>query len=292
MNNLKYLTALTLVFGVAACGDDSESSATTRTLRYQFSQLPELGSSAVYEGWLIVPDAPEPVSTGRFTVDGNGQTQPSSFELDAGSADAATTFVLTIEPAQGDVPAPADTHILAGDLTSGAATLTTMHAAALGTDFGSAAGELILATPTTAMDDDETLGIWFLSPTMPPAAALSLPPLPAGWVYEGWVVGEGPVSTGTFTDPAAPDSDGAGSGAGPMNAPPFPGQDFINPARDLASGHSAVISVEPSPDDSPAPFLIKPLSTMLTGETAPTTQTLTNISAGTLPGGTLTISEE
>ena len=55
------------------------------------------------------------------------------------------------------------------------------------------------------------------------------------------------------------DSDGGGPAAGPNPTPPFPGQDFIHPLTDLTAGYAAVISVEPSPDNSPAPFTLKPL---------------------------------
>ena len=46
---------------------------------------------------------------------------------------------------------------------------------------------------------------------------------------------------------------------GPEGTPGFPGQDFVDPAKDLTSGYAAVISVEPDPDNSPAPFVLKPL---------------------------------
>ncbi len=86
-----------------------------------------------------------------------------------------------------------------------------------------------------------------------------MPTLPAGWRYEGWVVSlDGPLSTGVFTNPAAADSDAGGPYAGPNLTPPFPGQDFVNPPLDLV-GLTAVISVEPDPDNSPAPFALKPL---------------------------------
>ena len=93
-----------------------------------------------------------------------------------------------------------------------------------------------------------------------PAPALTLPNLPAGWVYEGWVVGtDGPISTGRFTSVKRADSDAGGPAAGPEEVPSFPGQDFVDPALDLTSGYAAVISVEPEPDNSPAPFAYKPL---------------------------------
>ena len=110
-------------------------------------------------------------------------------------------------------------------------------------------------------------GIWFLDPAGGPGASLTLPILPAGWAYEGWVVvGGAPVSTGTFTSVTGADSDMGGPAAGANPAPPFPGQDFVSPATDLRGG-VAVISVEPVPDNSPAPFTLKPLVDMNIADT-------------------------
>ena len=186
---------------------------------------------------------------------------PAEHAVSADVAEAATAYVLTIEPAVGDDPAPSDTHVLAGDLADGTATLSIAHAAALGTDFADAAGTYVLNTPSSADPADYAQGIWWLDPsTMPPSPSLTLPVLPSGWTYEGWVVGpDGPISTGTFTDPAAVDDDGAGPDAGPDPAPSLPGQDFVDPPKVLTSGYAAVISVEPVPDNAPEPFAIKPL---------------------------------
>ncbi|MFQ5967902.1 MAG: hypothetical protein ACE5MI_09875, partial [Acidimicrobiia bacterium] len=95
-------------------------------------------------------------------------------------------------------------------------------------------------------------------------ASLVLPALPAGWKYEGWAVVDGtPLTTGKFTDVAAADE--AAPFGGPGRMPPFPGEDFVTNApegvtlpTDL-SGATIVISVEPDPDDSEAPFALKPL---------------------------------
>ena len=281
---------------LGACGDDEPATpdarpaadaSSSKTLTYNFGALPQLGDDYVYEGWLIVDGAA--VAAGRFTVDASGATTPAEFTLTAADADAADVFVLTIEPSAGDDPAPSSTHILAGDLASGSAVLTAEHAAALGTDFASASGSYFLATPTTGDDTLSNQGIWWLSPQ----AGLTLPTLPAGWAYEGWIVdGTGPVSTGRFTDPAAADSDGAGSAKGPVgDGPPFPGQDYIDPAKILGDGSTvAVISVEPDPDDSPGPFLIKPLvHDPIGSEVAPTTHDMVNNAAATLPAGSATI---
>ena len=231
------------------------------TLEMAFDGLEDLGSDYVYEGWLIV-DA-SPVSTGRFSIDANGDAFPAWFVVDAYDADNAVAFVLTIEPAVGDAPAPSATHVLAGDWDGQSALLTIGHMAALGDDFTSAAGEYILATPTTSSDpNDYAQGIWWLDPAVGPGPSLTLPTLPAGWAYEGWVVsGSGPISTGRFLSVSGADSDGAGATAGPDGAPPFPGQDFISPPEFLI-GYAAVITVEPEPDNSPAPFAFKPLVDM------------------------------
>ena len=233
------------------CGLD-HGAPDTATLELSFQGLEPLGPDFVYEGWLITSAGP--VTSGRFDLTPG---QPQTFAIDADVAADSTLFVLTIEPRVGDDPAPADTHVVAGALTGGTGTLTSDHPGALGTDFASASGGYILATPTAPMASYRQ-GIWFLDPGAG-AASLTLPTLPAGWVYEGWVVGsDGQVSTGRFVTPAGADSDAAGPAAGPAMSPPFPGQDFITPPRDLV-GHAVVISVEPQPDDSPAPFALKPL---------------------------------
>ncbi len=226
-------------------------------LQLAFEGLDVLSDDFVYEGWIMVDGAP--VTAGRFSVD-----EPAaelSFELDAADLDVATAYILTIEPAENDDLAPSAVHIVAGDIVDGMADLDTAHPAAIGTDFADAAGTYILETPTSADPDDYDQGIWWL--TMPgPVATLDLPELPEGWTYEGWVVVDGmPISTGTFDYADEADSDGAGPDAGPDGAPPFPGQDFIDPALPLLGG-LAVISVEPVPDTSAAPFAIKPLVDM------------------------------
>ncbi len=223
-------------------------------LTLSFEALPVLGEGYAYEGWLIVDGAP--YSTGVFTVNDDGTLSMTSFEVDAENLKKAAAFVLTIEPAPDSDPAPSPVHILAGDFDGNSAQLTAGHAAALGNDFATAGGDFILGIPTSNSDADSyTSGIWF--------TALDLPALPDGWVYEGWVVGpEGPVTTGTFSSLSAGDSDAAGPTAGPNASPPFPGQDYLNPPIDLTSGYAAVISIEPVPDDSPAPFVFKPLVNM------------------------------
>lgn len=272
---------------LGACSNDTSPA----TLGLGFSGLPQLGADYVYEGWLIVDGAP--ITAGRFTVDVDGNPSIDEFEIDGAMAEIATTYVLTIEPAVGDDPAPSAVHILAGDISNGVASLDVAHPAAIGTDFADATGEFILETPTTmSIADDYANGLWFLIPGadgMSPG--LNLPELPEGWIYEGWIASaDGPVSTGTFRAADVADSDGAGPDAGPDGAPPFPGQDFIDPARVLTGGYAAVISVEPVPDDSPEPFVLKPLiDSAMESVMAPMTQSMENMSASNNPSGSITL---
>jgi len=262
-----------------------------------FTGLEPLGDGFVYEGWLIVDGAP--VSTGRFTIAENDGERTYTAESTASQSDLdnATDFVLSIEPAVGDDPAPADAKPLGGAIVNGVAQLSHAHPAALGDDFSSAAGQFIIATPTTTQTEDDYSGVWFIEVTDDgPIAGLDLPELPAGWVYEGWAIIDGtPVSTGRFTDVNAPDDFNGFSGTEPN--PPFPGEDFITNApegltfpAELTDSGTIVISVEPEDDDNPAPFAFKPLAASVEGAEVETAIFLNAGSPnGGFPSGTATI---
>lgn len=270
--NMKKHTLLTTVLATvllfAACkSDDNDNSNTTTptsnesNLNLSLNGLEDLGADYAYEGWMIVNG--KAITTGIFNVDANGKLSQTAFPVNKDDLAKATAFVLTIEPSPDNDPAPSSVHILAGDFSGSNGALTVSHGSALGTDFTSAAGQYILATPTDGMNNNESSGVWWLDPAGP-SSTLTLPTLPAGWKYEGWAVINGtPVSTGTFT--SAMGADDAAPFSGTMMAPPFPGEDFLQNAPngltfpvDL-SGSPIVISVEPSPDNSPAPFALKPL---------------------------------
>lgn len=287
--NLFFVALFAIAF--TACKDD-EDTPSTEQLQLNLSGLEDLGSDYTYEGWIIVDGTP--VTTGTFDVDANGALSKTSFDVDAADLESATTFVLTIEPSPDNDPAPSDVHILAGDFSGASADLGVGHGAALGNDFTAATGTYILATPTDGMNNNERSGLWFLDPTAGPGPGLDLPTLPAGWKYEGWAVIDGtPVSTGTFTDPANADDSAPFSGS--LDGPPFPGEDFIinaptglNFPTELRGG-TAVISIEPSPDNSTAPFLLKPLVSPIGGDAADHTPfQMSNNATATNPTGTAT----
>ncbi|TYA65958.1 anti-sigma factor [Seonamhaeicola marinus] len=262
---IKKLVLAVLALGVlgVSCSDDDNPIKTSR-LTLNLDGLEELGSDYVYEGWIIVDG--NPVSTGTFS----SVTFPQTFNVDKDDLNRATTFVLSIEPTVDPDPAPAATKILAGDFSGNSANVSSNGIVG---DFSSASGKYILATPTDTDDTNEESGVWFLDNSSGSAVAgLNLPTLTDGWKYEGWVVFDGtPVTTGTFTAADAADDNAATSifkgDAG--NGPAYPGEDYLQNApagltfpTDL-KGRTVVISVEPDPDNSAAPFTLKPLAHMV-----------------------------
>lgn len=284
------ILAGTLIFSSCDKDDDAEPDDSKR-VSVNISGLEDLGSDYVYEGWVIVNGSP--VSTGVFTVDGSGNLSKTSFDISDDDAANATKFVLSIEPTVDTDPAPSDVKLLGGDITSNTATLSVEGT--IGDDFTSVAGSYILATPTDGNSNmNENSGVWFLDPNAGPGASLTLPTLPTGWVYEGWAVINGtPVSTGTFTSVSG--SDNSAPFSGTTAGPAFPGEDFLmNTPSGLTfptdlSEQKIVISVEPQPDNSTAPFLLKPLlGTVPMNATDHTSYSLgQNLS--TLPTGSITI---
>jgi len=282
-----------ILFG---CSDDETPTQnpppSTSTLQLNISGLEDLGSSAKYEGWIIVNGSP--VSTGTFTVNTSGTLSQTDFEIDATDLANATTFVLTIEPNPDPDPNPSEVHILAGDFSGTVSNLSISHGAALGDDFNSASGTFILATPTDGAMTNENSGIWFLDlDSGSPAQGLYLPTLPAGWKYEGWTVINGiPVTTGTFTSTTVIDD--ADPYSSTMQGPPFPGEDFLVNApagltfpTDIAGG-VAVISIEPDPDNSPNPFTLKPLVGNIPINATDHTNYSMGLNLSSFPTGTVT----
>jgi len=271
---MKKLLNLVLILGAtffASCDNNDEEIATSSSLTVNLNGLEALGADYVYEGWIIVNGSP--VSTGTFT----SVQFPQSFQVNTTDLESATKFVLTIEPAVDPDPAPAATKLLAGDFSGNSASVTADNIVIADNSsvsaFSNASGKYILATPTDSDNTNESSGVWFLDNSNPPAVAgLTLPTLSDGWKYEGWVVVNGtPISTGTFTDPAAADDNAATSPFKGLtgNGPNYPGEDYlmgsfsgINFPIDL-KGATVVISVEPSPDNSPAPFTLKPLANQI-----------------------------
>lgn len=274
------------IFATSCSSDDDNNSSTNSNLTLNLDGLEALGSEFVYEGWIIVDGSP--VSTGTFS----SVAFPQTFSVNTAQLNSAVAFVLSIEPAMDSDPAPAATKVLSGEFTGSAAAVNTD----LVGDFSNASGQFFLRSPTDEtgtnnMNDQN--GVWFGTPGMPPVPNFVLPTLPAGWAYEGWVVGEtGPLSTGTFTDFNTVDSTDIFSGTS-QAGPPVPGEDFFmnEPIGETfpldIRGRTVVISVEPVPDDSTAPFAMKPLVGVAGNETAPAVHAF-GLNLASLPTGTVT----
>ena len=290
-------TILSMMLFISSCGeDDNDVTPSTSSLSVTINGLENLGSEFVYEGWVIVDGSP--ISTGVFTVNDNGVLSATAFDVNTQELEAATKFVLTIEPAIDPDPMPSAQKLVAGDFAGNSASLSTSTMPAIG-DFSNSGGSLFLRTPTDETGDNngnDQYGVWFGVPGMPPTADFTLPTLPSGWAYEGWVIGDnGPISTGTFTEFGAVDSSNMFSGTENNAGPPVPGEDLFNnaPAGEAfpldIRGRTVVISVEPVPDNSAAPFLLKPLLVTLAADadTAPTAHSFGQ-NFGSLPTGTVT----
>lgn len=281
---------------ITSCGDDEEIVTDSDNLTLSITGLEDLGNTAQYEGWLLVDGTP--ITTGTFTVDGSGQLSEKTFEVNATTLSSATKFILTVEPIPDNDPAPSDQKLIAGDFNGNSASLSTAVGPAIG-DFSNASGSYFLRTPTDESDGNngnDQNGVWFGIPGAPPTAGFGLPELGEGWAYEGWVIGDsGPISTGTFTSFVDRDDSNQFSGTEANAGPPVPGEDFFNNAPEGESfpldlrGRTVVISVEPVPDNSPAPFLLKPLvATVATDAEFALVSYSFDQNLGSLPSGSVT----
>ncbi len=286
-----FLAVLAIGIFASSCSSDDDNTPTTSGLTLNLNGLEALGDDYVYEGWIIVDG--NPLSTGTFS----SVTFPQVFQVNTEQLNSATRFVLSIEPTVDPDPAPAATKLLVGDFTGNTADVWIGTVTTDANDFSAASGKFFLRTPTdetgTNNGNDEN-GIWFGTPGAPPTSGLNLPALSPGWKYEGWVVveGVGPITTGTFTSFTSVDDSNHFSGTENNAGPPIPGEDFFNNAPagftfplDVR-GRTAVISIEPDPDNSPTPFLLKPLVGTAGQETAPTTHDLA-LNAASFPVGTV-----
>lgn len=283
-----------LAFSCSTEDDDTTTTTgnTNKTLTLNISNLTPVEANERYEGWVIVDGTP--VSTGLFEVSEQGVLSETSFDIPSATLDAATAFVLSIEPFPDNDPAPSDIKILGGAFTSSTAMLEVSHPAALAASYNTASATYILATPTSTDMMDELSGVWFLDNSSgTPMQGLNLPTLPANWVYEGWAVIDGmPISTGRFTALDMQDGQALYSGMDAVG-PPFPGEDFLQNApmglsfpTDLTNA-TIVISIEPEPDNSLKPFAFKPMVSMPSSASAHTAISMTNQVDSNFPTGSV-----
>ncbi|MBD3336956.1 MAG: hypothetical protein GF355_15695 [Candidatus Eisenbacteria bacterium] len=251
-----------------------------------------------YEGWAIIGG--NPVSTGKFNVNEAGEPVelgggPVIEEFDAGEdITGASDIVITLEPPGDGDELPSDIKLLAAPVENAQADLK-LNVPDREVLETMTTGQFILATPSDNPEfpDNDDMGIWYLVPPDPDPGFQDLPEIGPNWIYEGWVVDVSdpnnpvPYSTGTFETASGHDSDEAGCNGG---GPPFPGQDFVEaqcpPYLELDTGDFAtVISIEPVPDNLPAPFQVKPLAGPIPEDGVGETHDVMNQAAETFPTG-------
>ncbi|CAM1341881.1 anti-sigma factor [Tenacibaculum amylolyticum] len=300
--------AILSVVTFTSCSDDNENVITTKTVTQSFQNLPELGSDFVYEGWLIV--GTEKISTGRFSNTEGANYTSSALDID--KVNAATEYVLTIEPATEtgtDLTSPSGWIFSKGAFTNNTATPSTDDALYSGSsNLETATAQAFLKAPSVGTVGSDANGIWFIN-ALPPTSGgfTNLPTLGNGWIYEGWVVvndnagNPTPVSTGRFSDPNMADVSFFGAAnnnefKGPNGVPPFPGEDYIvDPNNrypnvtfpiDLVNA-TVVISIEPTMNDAQAPFGLKPFVQKLNNQAVSTAFSVANTYSGKAISGTV-----
>ncbi len=238
-----------------------------------------------FELWL--DDGGAVLSAGRFLIEGStvralttgtilGDTMSSTFDLASTGANPfpnplnAQSCFITVEN-EGDVDnVPSERVILQGNVVAGVANMTVAGDVANGgrglEDFSASAGVFHLSTPTDNVGNvpNDNMGIQFRQANITldfDARGLTLPVLPAGWSYEGWVEDRSTLrvfSTGKFFDPLLPDSDhstSASEGTGSKFA--LPGKGFLfdvgasmRLAAQMGSITQVYVTVESNPDNA------------------------------------------
>lgn len=259
-------------------GERQVVADTTFTQLQLFQQSLPVLSHGYYEMW-VSDEANRLHSLGKFNLNASGnlvdaldgQTDRSFFSLPQ-AVRQPTGVAITISAQQtsgGDF-----VRFLEGDINNDRGNLQFNQV-----DLSSSSGQYMLATPT---DNDtflnEKSGVWF-GDAITNKPGLLLPPLPSGWVYEGWAVSKDrTITTGRFTSTNQSDRF-AGFSDVQAASPNFPGEDLLkNPPvavfpslifpLDMA-GQEVKISLEPDirgvDPTGAAPFALSFLSAKVPG---------------------------
>mgnify|MGYP006999715503 FL=1 len=306
MKKISILAIIAIGIFFTSCTKNDEE--TVKMITQSFENLPDLGANYVYEGWLIVGN--EKISTGRFT--NTEGANYSSGLIDIEKANAATMYVLTIEPTTetgADLSSPSGWIFSKGSFTNNTATPSTNDALFSGaSNLETATGNFFLKAPSVGNTGSDANGIWFID-ALPPTTGgfTNLPALADGWIYEGWVVVPNanneatPISTGRFSDSNMADESFFGAAnnnefKGPNGVPPFPGEDFIADPNsrypdvtfpiDLTNA-TVVISIEPTTNDAASPFGLKPFAIALSNQATASAVSITNNYLGKTISGTV-----
>lgn len=291
MSRFQYPVACAvLVFSLIAAGCDSDGGGGTAEqifvqMQLDVNDLPPLQSGQNYRAWAVLPTRFLGSDLFNFTEEGQyinstGQFISNTFVFTDNIANA-TKIYISIEDKDASPGSPSSSVVMAGDVVNFEADLSVTHPDALGPEIQSASGVFSLLTPSDTDDTNETEGIWFVESISAGnwTQGLTLPDLPEGWMYEGWVeVADTALSTGPFIDPSAADLETPHMTSQSSEFINFPGEDFLmSPPVGITfppdfSNARVFITIEPNPDGAAEPFDIRVLSGTVNG----TAETLTN----------------
>lgn len=230
------------------------------------------------------------VGLGGFNVNDNGRPIDGQGNvIDRFTVDqnlfSSVSLVVSIEPLGLIGNSPGQAPILQGPFIDGIASLSVPAPLFL----QDASGSYRVFTPTDGPDTNEESGVWAVSVGGEPT--LTLPPLNSLFIYEHFmVIGGMPITMGRFV--AADVADFLNPWSGPLQAPDFPGEDFLAnapagftfPAN--LSGAELLITLEAILNDSVLPSQLVVLRGILPspaagGEIVPLTNETGNFPTGT-----------
>ncbi len=222
-----------LVLGLFITGCDileTDVPSSVKEFEVNFSNLPQLPDSLEYVSWILSKEGTAFYRLERFTPV-NGSFSKVYTDIKSGYIQSMQVLVVSIEfKATHDtlLIKPSDVPILSGYLNGNQAAISFSEDNSM-PKFDGVAGDYLLATPTDTLTVSETSGIWFVNKdsTGTLMAGLTLPALPAGWFYQGWIEKDGKLlTTGSFQKAA--DADNSAEYSGSVEGYAFPGEDFIN----------------------------------------------------------------
>jgi len=298
MRTLIPVLFLSLLFSVGcdSGGVDTQEIAKVQ-VRLELEDLPPLQDGFSYQAWARVgvqywPTEKFNVAENGSFINASGQFIQNSLTFE-GDVSAASEVLVTIEEKRDADEEPSATVVFAGDVNEFQAVLTQEHPRALGLSFDGETGSFMLMSHAFDAQSSDVSGLWFVEGSKSaPTAGLSLPALPGGWVYEGWIEAGGAlISTGSFRANDEADLQRRYSSS---DTPRFPGEDFDENAPDGItfpldpSGGSVYVTIEPFPDDTVEPFGFFVLSG--TVPASPVAETVYPLNANVVaPSGTATL---
>jgi hypothetical protein len=280
---------LTFLFFMIGCKQEQLLSPSERVSKIdlQIAGLNAPGDSAHYEAWLKwlnktnTGDVEIFENLGTMTND-NGMYVISE-DINQGYIQGGLSVVVSVETDTASQPGPY--RIIGADLQANYGFFSIGSNEVLDFDFKIATGYYFLDTPSeNPPSQNPNSGIWFAKLDTTIKAVLdslgnvidydttiaiiqgldlqdlTLPEIPSGWNYEGWVIfGSDTLSTGIFRKPTGADLGSDYNGPRPGYA--FPGGDFIRNApagltfpTDL-SGREVLITLTPGyPSKANKPF--------------------------------------